>query len=291
MKIITLLLLISATTAIAAPQNTKTGKPVPTVNFSKITLPPVASSPSPTPAPAPAAPPQPWKLSYFGEYIGPRLSNISLSKTQGPLDPLPSYGNWAHGAKIGYAITPEVVLGSQIRGKSQFDPALPFAWKNLRFYFSWKHMIDTSDVDMQGVVDWELPTSAGSKKAGMVSAINIKNNWTIKTSLRNWSFSALTLIRPMFYNVPTGKGDIYLGIFPSAQLDLAADWSLLLEGSFDASHSYNDTFFDFGQDDPDNINVGVQYSINPHLQINPALKFFTADFSVPILYFALSASL
>lgn len=101
----------------------------------------------------------------------------------------------------------------------------------------------------------------------------------------------MTLIRPTFYNVPGGKTDVTFAIYPSAQLDLFSDFSLLIEGSFDASHSYNDTFFDVGQANPDSINLGVSYNINSHLSINPALTFYTANFGVPTLYFALSASL
>jgi hypothetical protein len=266
MKMISLLLLISISSVHAAP---------------------VATTVVATPTPAP----QPWKLSYFGSYSGPRLSNFDLTKTQGPLDTEPSYTSWGHSLKVGYAVSSLVVMGTQIRAGSPFDPTRTLSWSNLRFYVSWKHMIDTSDVDMQGVVDIELPSSTGAKNSGMIIAFNIKNNWTFKTSLRNWSFSAMTLIRPMFYNIPTSKTDIYFGLYPSAQLDLAADWSLLMEGSFDASHSYNDTYFDFTQSDPDYINVGIQYAINSHIQINPALTFYTTDFTVPSIYFGLSAAL
>lgn len=280
MKMISLLLLISISTVHAAPATTTAVAPTSGTTTAAA-----------TPAPAAAPAPQPWKLAYFGEYVGPRLSNFDLARTQGPLDAAADYTSWGHSLKIGYAISSDVVLGTQIRAGSPFDPTKTLAWRNLRFYASWKHMIDTSDVDMQGVVDVELPNSTGARSSGMIVAFNIKNNWTFKTSLRNWSFSAMTMIRPMFYNIPTGKTDIFFGFYPCAQLDLAADWSFLFEGNFDASHSYNDTYFNFGQDDPDSMNFGIQYSINSHIQVNPALTFYTTDFTVPILYFSLSASL
>lgn len=291
MKKISLLLLISISSAHAAPAAKKAPTPVATATPAAPATPvastPVATSTSAAPAPTPI----PWKLVYGGEYAGPRLSNFELSKTQGPLDTAADYTSWDHSLKIGYTVANDLILGTQIRASSPFNPTSTLTWANLRFYATWKHMIDTSDIDMTGVVDVELPSSTRAKNSGMIMAFNIKNNWTFKTSLRNWSFSALTLIRPMFYNVPGGKTDIVVALYPSAQLDLFSDLSLVIEGSFDAAHSYSDTFFDVGQANPDSINVGISYAINSHIQINPALTFYTTDFSVPTLYFALSAAL
>ena len=276
MKKISLLLLISISTASAAPV-------APTAT-------PAAPTAVSTAVPAPA--PMPWKIVYSGDYTGPRLSNFSLSQTQGPTDPVSSYTEWDHSLKIGYVISPDVIIGTQIRALNPFDPspAATFTFMNTRLYFTWKHMIDTSDVDMQAVVDLELPNTSNKNK-GMLFGINIKNNWIFKTSLRNWSFSALTLVRPRFYNIPNGKADVFFGIMPSASLDLAPNWALNIDMSFDASHNFNDTYFDFGQNDPDTIAVGIQYSINSHVQVQPGLQFFTADFTVPVMTFNLTAAL
>lgn len=251
---------------------------------------PTTTSTAATSAPAPSTP-SPWRLVYSGEYYGPRLSNFNLSQTQAPNSSVSEYTGWNHALKAGLAVSSTVTLGAQIRANSPFAPGQTIAWKNHRIYAAWAHMIDTSDIDMIGILDAEFPTSAGAKANGLIMAFNLKNNWTIKTSLRNWNFSFLTLVRTTFFNNPNQKSDIYLGFFPAAQFDLFSDLSLLIEGNFDASHNYNNIYFDFNSADPDYLKAGFQYAINGHVQINPALQFYTSDFTVPTLYFALSAAL
>ena len=293
MKMISLLLLISISTVYAAPQKKVPAKAKKTT-ATAVATPTPAPSATPVPEAAiaePAPTPIPWKLSYFGSYTGPRLSNLNFAKTQGPLDANSSYTSWGHSLKLGYAISKDVVIGTQVRPTTPFDPTQTLSWSNLRLYFSWNHMIDTSDVDMQGVLDFEVPSSTDSKNKGMIMAFNIKNNWTFKTSLRNWGFSALTLLRPMFYNSPTANKDIYFAIDPSAELTISADWALELGGNLEVSHIYNNTYFDFRQQGGDYFTAGIQYTINSHIQVIPGFQFFTEDFSVPVITFGLSAAL
>jgi hypothetical protein len=253
--------------------------PYPTQNYpaSPVVTGTVAATPAANP------PPIPWKLVYFTEWVGPRFSNFDLAKTQGPLDgDLPDYTTIFHSLKIGYAVSNRVVLGGSLRGESVLDPKATnsFNFYNLRLYGSWKHMIDTSIVDMQQVVEAELPTTDSSRTKGLIVRFNIKNNWTIKTSLRNWYFSFTTLLSPRYYDAITGTStDLAIGIFPWITLDLAPDWQLVFEGSFDAGHKYQETFFDFNQGDPDYVNVGFMWSLNSHFQLNPALRFYTVNLS------------
>jgi len=287
-----MLLMISFSTAHAASTAVNSAAPVldPQLDQSPAASGVIAIT-SPTPQP-PAPKPFPLKLSYFAEYDGPRLSNLNLLQYyQGPIDPYASYAGIAQSLKVGYAVSSDVVLGTQIRTNSPFDPTANFAFKNLRFYVSWKHMIDTPDLDMQGVVDVEIPNSAGSRAKGLIVAFDIKNNWTLKTSFRNWSFSALTLIKPKFYNNPVGQSDLDLGIFPEITLDIAADWELQLNGSFDTTHSYSNGYFVFGHADDNYIAPGIQYAVNAYIQVAPALKFYTADLTVPTIYMLVSAAL
>ena len=318
MKMLPLLLLISSASTFAAPAKTVTKKistkkaatsapvstqtePQPITEDSELavsgnndsatsTVPPAATSTTTAAAPAPSKP-NPWRLVYSGEYYGPRLSNFNFSQTQAPDSLTSEYTAWNHALKVGLAVAPTVTLGVQFRANTPFEPGQSLAWKNHRIYAAWAHMIDTADIDMVGILDAEFPTSTGAKSKGLIMAFNVKNNWTIKTSLRNWNFSFLTLIRSTFYNDPINQSDIYLGFYPSAQWDLTTDLSLLLEGSFDASHNYNNIYFDYNQADPDYFKAGFQYAINGHIQINPALQFYTYDFTVPTLYFGLSAAL
>lgn len=254
---------------------------------------PAGTVTSAPPAAAPAPPRSPWRLVYFGDYIGPRLSNLRFSQTQGPQASTPSYTAWNHSVKGGYQIAPNHIIGMQVRAQSPFDPTQQFFFKNLRFYATWQNMVDTKDVNIGTVIDLEPGTSTGARNQLNSLNINFKINWELKTQLRNWSFTAMTLFRTMFYDQPSGKGDFYMGLFPWVTMDLGPGWQLVFEGSFDASHSYNDVFFQLGQDDPDFVNVGVMHSFSPHLQINPALRFYTDNISLKAadLYLSVTAAL
>ena len=257
-----------------------------------------ATPPVATPTPEPAPPTTPWKLIYFVDYSGPRLTNINLNQTQGPSDAAPSYSEFDHWFKIGYGVSPKVTLGTQIRFVTPLDPSQNLVWKDIRFYVSWSHMIETSSIDMQGGLDVELPTSDKSKANGKIVGFRIKNNWVLKTELRNWFFSAMTMVIPQFYSNPvgvatTGTADISFAIFPWVTLDLVPDWQLLFEGSFDGSHNYNAAYFDLNQGDPDYVDFGPLWSMNSHMQLNPALRFYTGNlsFRAATLYLSFTASL
>ena len=243
-------------------------------------------------APAPVAPPPtPWKLSYLLEYYGPRFGS-ALNSTQGPYDN-GSYGFLDHNAKFGFAVNETFTFGTQVRARNSFDPSRQFFFKNLRFYGAWNHMIENSVIDMKGVLDVELPTQDSARENGMLVAFNIKNFWTFKTELRNWSFSALTFLRPTFYNNPTDNTDLYVLICPNATVDLFPNWQWQFDGNFDASHTYSASYFDYGPDDPDYVDIGPIWSINDHFQFTPNLRFYTANlsFSTATAYITFSAAL
>jgi hypothetical protein len=271
-----------------------TTAPYPTQNYSApvtntapapvtpaIAPPPGAPAASVVATPAAAEPPpNPWKLVYFTEWVGPRFNNFDLSQTQGPNADVSSYTTLFESLKIGYAISDPVVLGIVLRGEVPLDPnsLTKFNFYNLRFYGSWKHMIETSDIDMQQVVELEAPTTDSSRGKGLIVRFNIKNNWTIKTALRNWFISFQTLVSPRFYNTLTGSStDLALGVFPWITLDLAADLQFVFEGSFDAGHAYQETFFDFNQGDDDYTHFGIMWSLNSHIQLNPAVIVYPSD--------------
>jgi hypothetical protein len=252
-----------------------------------------ASGAKPTPAPLPADPPTPWKLSYFGEYVGPRLSNINFAKTQGPSDPAPFFAELDHSVKIAYTFAKNFVLGTQIRAVSPFDPAQNFGFSDLRFYGSINHVIENSSVDIQSVLDVQLPTSSVSRQAGLLVRFNFKNNVTFKTELRNWMFSALFYLSPRFYNSPNNNTDLVLAIYPYCTLDLATNWQLLFEGGFAAAHSDQEAQLDFSTGDPDYVDIGPLWSPNGHLQFNLAPRFYTGNlsFKAAVVYFNMSVSL
>ena len=286
MKMISLLLLISISTVRAATAQTVAAPG----NATAAALATVSATATPTPAPAP--PPNPIKVAYYGEYNGPRLSNLNLTQSQGPLDATPSYTGLSHSLKLGYALSDTIIVGLQTRTGSSFDPAVGFFFKDERIYMAWKHMISTSDIDMTGVIHLELPTSGASRTAGKILGFNILNNWIFNTSLRNWSFSALTLLFTKYFNAPgASTTDVYVALDPTISVDITPSWAIALNANFDASHSYTDSFFNYGQDSPDYIEIGPQWTVNANLQIYPALQFYTYDLSVPTLYMNVSASL
>ena len=246
-------------------------------------------------APADAAPPSPWKLTYFGEYQGPPLGNIDLLKTQTPGNDL-SYTEWDHYLMLGYQISKTIVLGTQFRAASPTNPEANFAFADQRVYAKWKNMIDTSDVNMAGKLTVEFPTTTKSRNAGKIIAFKIEDNFEIKTALRNWSFTADVLLKPIFYNDPVsggGKSDLLVGLFPYITVDLSPNVQLLFEGSFDANHNYNAAFYDYMPGDPDYVDIGPVFTINSHLNTNIALRFFTDDisFKAAALYANITATL
>jgi hypothetical protein len=288
MKMLTLIMLFSATQVFAAPVKKST---------TATTKAPVVATTAPivaAPAPAPAR--SPWRLLYNGEYYGPRFSNFDLSQTQGPDQPgkpptQSSYTNWNHTVKISYAITPEFIVGGALRMRTLFNPAVQsFAWKDNRLFFTWANMIDTDHVNMGTTVDFEFPTSQGSRAVEnqQILAINLKNAWGFKIPSTDWSFGALTLIRNTYSNLPSVGEGIYLGFFPEIEYTVGSGFSLIGAGNFDASRSYKDIFWSLSGDDPDYLALGFKYAPNSHIEFHPAAQFYTADFNVPTLYFEMS---
>ena len=293
MKMILLIMLISAPGVFAAP--VRTNKPV-TANTTATTPAPV-KKPVAVVAAQPASTPSPWRLSYQGEYYGPRFNNFNLSQTQGPdilgqAPSQPEYTNWNHTAKVAYAFTPDFAVGASLRFWSRFDPNVSsFAWKDNRLFFSWMNMIDTDEIGMGTIVDFEFPTSEGSRRTQRVMALNLKNAWSFKTPLRNFGFSAVTLIRNTYSNLPNNAGSgIFLAIYPEISYDLFPDFTLLAQGSFDSSNSYKDIFWDYSQADPDYITLGFQYAFNSHLQVHPGAQYYIADFRDPCFYLEVTAA-
>ena len=237
---------------------------------------------TPTPAPPQAPPPTNWKLSYYGEYQGPPLSYIDLSKTQPPNQPL-AYAEWDHSLKFGYAVSKSIILGTQFRAASPLDPQASFQFADQRFYVQWGHFVKTSDVDIMGRFVTEIPTTDSSRNKGKIVAFKFETNVEFMTSLRNWSFSFATLIKPTFYNDPVsggGKTDLNFGIFPYITVDLYPNTKLLFEGSFDGAHNYNAALYDYQSGDPDYVDIGPLFTINSHISSNLALRFFVDNISL-----------
>lgn len=284
-------MLISATQVFAAPVKsvTATRKAPATPAATNSTTPPAAAAAAdPTEKPKKS----PWRLVYNGEYYGPRFSNFDLSKTQAPNEPDASYTNWNHTVKISYAITDEFIVGGSLRMRTLFDPNQSgFAWRDNRLFFTWANMIDTAHVNMGTTVDFELPTSEASRAITrqQILAINLKNSFGFKVPATNWSFGALTLIRNTYSNLPSVGESIYLGFFPEIEYTVSPSFSLIGTGSFDASNSYRDIFWNLSQSDPDYMTIGFKYSPNSHLEFHPAAQYFTSDFNVPTLYFEVNA--
>ncbi len=267
----------------AAAQATPSPSPTPTLTAAGVS----------TPTPAPPTFMSRVKLSYYGEVQGPRLSNINLLKTQGPEDGDASYSEWDHQVKAGYAVTKNVVLGTIFSAVSYFDPAKNITFKDTKLFGSWNHMVETNDLDMQGVLKLGLPTTSKSRNGGRIVSMTLQNNWTLKTAYRNWSFTAATVINPIYNYNPSGNTDMVVGLFPYVTVDLTPNTQFLFEASFDAAHTYNDSTFDFSQGDPDYVDLGPIFNIGSHVSITTALRFFTESisFKTSCLYFNISAAL
>jgi hypothetical protein len=136
--------------------------------------------------------------------------------------------------KAGYKVTKNVIVGAQFGAISPLNPAQTFQFNDSRLFTSWANMVDTKDINMQGVLKLQLPTTDASRNRGRIMALQIQNNWTLKTELRNWSFTASSLIMPFFNTDPNGKPDLFVGLFPYITVDLSPKVQLMFEGSFDA---------------------------------------------------------
>lgn len=259
------------------------------------------ASPSPTPvgsvtASATPTPPPSFlsniRFSYFGEYLGPRLSNIDLTQTQGP-DGVMNYTGINHSLKAGYKLSKNVIVGAQFGAISPFDPTQSFQFNDSRIFANWANMVDTKDINMQGVIKLQLPTTDASRNRGRIMALQIQNNWTLKTELRNWSFTASTLVMPFFNTDPNGKPDLFVGLFPYITVDLSPKVQLMFEGGFDAIRSYNASSFDFSQADSDYIDIGPVFNVSSSVSVTTALRFFTEmiSFKASCLYLNISAAI
>lgn len=279
-----------------ATTTTATTTTTPQTYVAPVIAPPANQSAAVTTPPAAEAPKSPWKISYFAEYFGPSLDNFQLDHTQtGVSGAAPIYGRIDHYLKTLYAISKNNLVGFQFRAGSPFDPLKNFAFKNIRFVGVWKNMVDTPDLNMGSQLDIELPTTDSARySAQMLLALNIRFNWEIKTQLRNWSFTAQTMIRPTFYDQAKPDNiDTYFGFFPWITMDLGPSTQLLFEASFDTSHAYSAAFFDLGSDDPDFVAVGTVFNINSHISFWPEMRFFTGDisFKSAYLYLGFNAAL
>ena len=287
-------LVISAGLAVAqtaAPSPT----PVPKKNQRVIRKGPQKRNPSPTPSPVPYAQlepvalatpaPLPLRISYFGEYIGPRFSNFDLAHTQAPGSKNEQWAYFNHYGKIGYLVSKDVFLGFQFRAVSSFDPDPEnhFYWEDIRIMASWARMISTDQLDMTGIIKLELPTTDYTRAFTEIFSVKIEQNWILKTPLRNWHFSAITFIQPYFYRDPVNKGkgreDLEFGIEPYITMDLIPNMQLLFQGYFQAIHNYVDAPFTYRSGDTDTMNIGPLFTINRHLNANIAIRFYPDNLS------------
>ncbi len=220
------------------------------------------------------------RMAYFLDYDGPRFTNFDLTQSQGPLDANSSFATFFHTFRIGYAVSPRVTLGFQITGTGSFDPQTPFNLGNVNTFANWAKMVETDDVEIQGVLRVTLPTTAASIASGQIFAVRAQGNWTLKTPLRNWSFTAQTKFTSTFVKSPTGaSSDFVVELAPYITVDLSPNVQWVFEGSFDANHQYADTSFDFRQGDPDNFDTGPCFTINSHLSVTTTIKFYTTNVS------------
>jgi hypothetical protein len=253
----------------------------------------------PKKADASAPPPSPIRGSYTLEYEGNRFGQ-PLDQVTSPSGEI-SGAALLHDARIAYGFPSKQAIGLRGQLIQNLQTVSPdtgvvspnFVAKDLRVFLQWVNMISTPDLDMTGVLDVVLPTSEKSVLGEKILQLNIKNNWTIKTSLRNWYFSATTLIAPLWFKVPFGKPDYIVAIYPNVAVDLAPDWQLVFDASFDAAHNNSANFFDYQNADPDYITVGPQWTVNSHITLYPGIRFYTENLAIDVatLYLNFTAAL
>ncbi len=220
------------------------------------------------------------RMSYFLDYDGPRFTNFDLTQSQGPLDETSSFATLFHTLRVGYAVSPRVTVGFQITGTASFDPQQQFNLGDINNFVNWAKMVETDDLEIQGVLRVTYPTTANSVAAGKIFAVRAQGNWTFKTPLRNWSFTTATKFTSSFFKTPTGStSDFVVELAPYITVDLSPNVQWVFEGSFDANHQYADTSFDFRQGDPDSFDTGPSFTINSHASVTTTIKFYTTRVS------------
>ncbi len=242
----------------------------------------------PTPAPV-ADGPNPYKLVYVAEYKGNTIGAPVYQQADG------TSAVFTHDLRAGYGITPNLVLGVREKLTENVNnaPAGTFVWSDIRVFFGWAKTMETTYVDMDTTFEVFFPTSNASQAAGQVLSMNLKNMWTFKTSLRNWSFQFLTIISPSFYNNPESNNDYGLSFIPLITVDIFPSVHIYFELDTDVNHAYANSFFNYNSADPGSFTIGPLFDINSHITFYPSLRFYTANLapSNATLYFNLTAAL
>ena len=223
------------------------------------------------------------RMAYILVYDGPRFTNFDLTKTQGPNDLENDYTQVINVYKIGYAISKRVTAGFEFTGFAPMSPQKQFSFADIKNYISWNQMVSTDDLEIQGVLKWAYPTSQGSITNGKILTVRAQGNWTFKTALRNWGFSASTKLTSHFYKEPGTAGsnstDFDVAFEPAVNVDILPNVQWLAEAAFDANHSFNDSTFDFRQGDGDSFDTGPTFSIGSHMNLTTTMKFYTEHIS------------
>ena len=220
-----------------------------------------------------------FRMSYMAIYDGPRFTNFDLTKTQGANDPASDYTLVINVLKMGYAVSKRVTMGFEFSGNAPFNPAKQFSFGDIKNYVSWNQMVNTDDLEIQGVLKVAYPTSEGSIKNGKLLTVRAQGNWNFKTSLRNWNFSASTKLTSHFYRDPgvnsASTSDFDVALEPAISVDVLPNVQWLFEAAFDANHNFNDSTFDFRQADGDTFDTGPSFNLGSHINLSTVIKFYT----------------
>jgi hypothetical protein len=215
------------------------------------------------------------RMSYQLSYDGPRFTNFDLTQSQGPNDATSGFAGIDHQMKIGYALSKKVVVGFLFNGSGSFNPNQGFSIGDVQNYFNWSKMVETQDIELQGVLRLIYPTTLDSQLKGNILSVRVQGNWTIKTSLRNWSFSAATLLTTKYNKNPVGKDDFTAALAPYITYDIAPSVTWVIEGYFDSAHSYNAASLDYKNAGDDSFDTGPMFTINSHTSLTSTIKFYT----------------
>jgi hypothetical protein len=220
------------------------------------------------------------KMSYSLDYDGPRFSDFDPSKTQAADGSPADFTAIAHTLKVGYTLSKKVILGLQFGGLSSLKPGGGFSFGDIASYLNWSKMVETPDLEMQGVLKIGYPTTAASQTGpnARIMSVQARGNWTLKTALRNWSFTAATKFTSTFYKYANvSRPDFTVSLEPYITVDVTPNIAWVFQASFDAAHSYNDTTFDFNQGDGDRIDTGPSFTLSSHANLTPVIGFYTQN--------------
>lgn len=222
-----------------------------------------------------------FRLSYFGEFSGPAIGNVTSNQASptglGDAGPIDMYNQ----VTVGWMLTNKVKLYLQPRFMIVPVAGNDFGtWMDPRLGVGHGAIIDTPNFKINGIVDVQLPMSNASQADAIIMVPRIAQTatWSIPNS--RWTLGADYFVRWHMSRNPNYEGidlRFYGGPFVGYQISPTFSMSLLYE--INAAH-YRDEPLSVIRRTGDNstdLYLSASWDVTPKFNFTPFLKFFPHD--------------